>query len=74
MLPTLCLPPVVCCFGTSPIQAARPRPDLNALAKALQRPLPDMVLKIVGLAKKKDPAWRLCPALRNKGKNGRPCY
>ena len=30
MLPSLSLPPVVCCFGTSPIQAARPRPDLNA--------------------------------------------
>src|ERR1700729_4101205 len=30
MLPSLSLPPVVCCFGTSPIQAAKPRPDLNA--------------------------------------------
>src|SRR5215813_6639010 len=30
MLPSLSLPPVVCCFGTSPIQAARPRPELNA--------------------------------------------
>src|SRR4249920_2046698 len=30
MLPSLSLPPVVCCFGTSPIQAARLRPDPNA--------------------------------------------
>src|SRR5271170_1722199 len=30
MLPSLSLPPVVCCFGTNPIQAARLRPDENA--------------------------------------------
>ena len=30
MLPSLSLPPVVCCFGTNPIQAARLRPDANA--------------------------------------------
>src|ERR1700687_578447 len=29
MLPSLSLPPVVCCFGTNPIQAARQRPDEN---------------------------------------------
>src|ERR1700681_1783106 len=29
MLPSLSLPPVVCCFGTNPIQAARLRPDEN---------------------------------------------
>jgi hypothetical protein len=27
MLPSLSLPPVPCCFGTNPIQAARLRPD-----------------------------------------------
>jgi hypothetical protein len=27
MLPSLSLPPVLCCFGTNPIQAARLRPD-----------------------------------------------
>jgi hypothetical protein len=27
MLPSLSLPPVVCCFGTNPIQAARLRPE-----------------------------------------------
>jgi hypothetical protein len=27
MLPSLSLPPVLCCFGTSPIQAARLRPE-----------------------------------------------
>src|SRR5246127_4704854 len=31
MLPSLSLPPVVCCFGTNPIQAARLRPDPNAV-------------------------------------------
>jgi len=30
MLQSLSLPPVVCCFGTSPIQATKRRPDLNA--------------------------------------------
>ncbi len=30
MLPSLSLPPVDCCFGTSPIHAARLRPDPNA--------------------------------------------
>src|SRR6202049_2572664 len=34
MLPSLSLPPVECCFGTSPIQAARLRPD----EKAFQSP------------------------------------
>src|SRR3981189_900382 len=29
MLPSLSLPPVVCCFGTNPIQAARLRPEEN---------------------------------------------
>jgi hypothetical protein len=29
MLPNLSLPPVVCCFGTNPIQAATLRPDEN---------------------------------------------
>src|SRR5665647_3000409 len=29
MLPSRSLPPVVCCFGTNPIQAARLRPDEN---------------------------------------------
>src|SRR6266478_6631581 len=30
MPPSRSLPPVVCCFGTNPIQAARLRPDPNA--------------------------------------------
>jgi hypothetical protein len=29
MLPNLSLPPVLCCFGTYPIQAARLRPEEN---------------------------------------------
>src|SRR5215813_8210458 len=35
MRPSLSLPPVLCCFGTNPIQAARPRPD----EKVLQSPI-----------------------------------
>src|SRR5258706_135207 len=35
MLPSLSLPPVVCCFGTNPIQAATLRPD----EKAFQSPI-----------------------------------
>jgi hypothetical protein len=36
MLPSLSLPPVVCCFGTNPIQAARLRPDENAFQQTLR--------------------------------------
>src|SRR5262249_43601229 len=31
MLPSRSLPPVVCCLGTNPIQAARLRPERNSL-------------------------------------------
>jgi hypothetical protein len=31
ILPSLSLPPVECCRGTNPIQAARLRPDENAV-------------------------------------------
>jgi hypothetical protein len=31
ILPSLSLPPVVCCFGTKPIQAARLRPEENVV-------------------------------------------
>src|SRR5258707_4587971 len=34
MLPSLSLPPLEFCFGTSPIQAEKSRPDRNALGSA----------------------------------------
>src|SRR3954447_7979405 len=34
MLPSLSLPPLECCFGTSPIQAEKLRPDRKILGSA----------------------------------------
>ena len=34
MLPSLSLPPLECCFGTSPIQAEKLRPDRKVLGSA----------------------------------------
>src|SRR6186997_1487174 len=34
ILPSLSLPPLECCFGTSPIQAEKSLPDRNALGSA----------------------------------------
>src|SRR5262245_54510888 len=34
ILPSLSLPPLECCFGTSPIQAEKSRPDWKALGSA----------------------------------------
>src|SRR3981189_1497793 len=34
MLPSLSLPPLECCFGTSPIQAEKFRPDRKAFGSA----------------------------------------
>src|SRR5262245_4138798 len=35
MLPSLCLPPLECCFGTSPTQAEKSRPDRKVLGSAM---------------------------------------
>src|SRR6516162_9001107 len=35
MLPSFSLPPLECCFGTSPIQAEKSRPDRNAFGSAM---------------------------------------
>src|SRR6266478_1999925 len=35
MLPSLSLPPLECCFGTSPIQAEKFRPDRKAFGSAM---------------------------------------
>src|SRR5262245_54011858 len=35
MLPSLSLPPLECCFGTSPIQAEKSRPDRNTFGSAM---------------------------------------
>src|SRR6267142_2307484 len=38
MLPSLSLPPLECCFGTSPIQAEKLRPDRKVLGQQHSRP------------------------------------
>ena len=43
ILPSLSLPPLECCFGTSPIQAEKLRPDRKDCGQRRSRPEPSLV-------------------------------